>query len=121
LSTKDGRGEYHSAYVNSGRNIWLCRRARFRTVDDEDLNTALRARERWGDPMAMAGKKKDPNAVERPKYRGPPPPPNRFNIPPGYRWDGVDRSNGFEAKLITRSTSKAAQELEAYLWSVQDM
>ncbi|XP_040339032.1 BUD13 homolog isoform X2 [Herpailurus yagouaroundi] len=69
-----------------------------RYIDDEDLDRMLREQEREGDPMANFIKKnkakENKNKKVRPRYSGPAPPPNRFNIWPGYRWDGVDSLSG---------------------------
>ncbi|XP_047608889.1 BUD13 homolog isoform X2 [Phacochoerus africanus] len=96
-----------------------------RYIDDEDLDRMLREQEREGDPMANFIKKnkakENKTKKVRPRYNGPAPPPNRFNIWPGYRWDGVDRSNGFEQKRFARLASKKAVEELAYKWSVEDM
>ncbi|POI18864.1 hypothetical protein CIB84_017392, partial [Bambusicola thoracicus] len=66
-----------------------------RYIDDEDLDRMLREQEREGDPMAEYIKKRkakeNQEKKEKPRYSGPAPPPNRFNIWPGHRWDGVDR------------------------------
>jgi hypothetical protein len=58
---------------------------------------------------------------EYPIYKGPLPPPNRYGIRPGYRWDGVDRSNGFEKKIYAQIAAKKARETDAYKWSTEDM
>ncbi|XP_029375455.1 BUD13 homolog [Echeneis naucrates] len=95
-----------------------------RHYDDEDLDRMLREQEREGDPMAAMLRRKKTRSTktqERPQYKGPAPPPNRFNIPPGYRWDGVDRSNGFEQKRYMRIADKKAVQEAAYKWSVEDM
>ncbi|XP_028931330.1 BUD13 homolog isoform X1 [Ornithorhynchus anatinus] len=96
-----------------------------RYIDDEDLDQMLREQEREGDPMADFIKKKaakeNKGKKTKPRYSGPAPPLNRFNIWPGYRWDGVDRSNGFEQKRFARLASKKAVEELAYKWSVEDM
>ncbi|CDI98013.1 BUD13 [Echinococcus multilocularis] len=58
----------------------------------------------------------------RPRYKGPPePPPNRYGIWPGYRWDGVDRSNGFERKLVDDITRRRVERELAYKWGTEDM
>ena len=75
---------------------------------------------RFDDPMAQHLSKKAP-ASNKPKYRGPAPPPNRFDLPPGYRWDGVDRSNGYE-KQFFQAQAQARREAEtARSWAVEDM
>ncbi|WCJ20704.1 Pre-mRNA-splicing factor cwc26 [Euphorbia peplus] len=115
-----------------------------RTRDDPELDSLLKDRLRWGDPMAHLVKKKHPGLVltdlgdsEKMKESGFVVPqeipnhswitrrmdaaPNRYGIRPGRHWDGIDRSNGFEKKMFNRQNEKKATEREAYLWSVSDM
>ncbi|KZT20936.1 hypothetical protein NEOLEDRAFT_1140105 [Neolentinus lepideus HHB14362 ss-1] len=92
-----------------------------RYADDQELNELQKAEQRWEDPMAAFVTKKRSKGPKKPEYTGPPPPPNRFSIRPGYRWDGVDRSNGFEKKLFQRINEKKRTRLESYQWSVDDM
>ncbi|KAG8682705.1 Pre-mRNA-splicing factor cwc26, partial [Ceratobasidium sp. 395] len=60
-----------------------------RYADDADLNADQKAQERWNDPAAAFLTTKKSKGPRKPEYQGPPPPPNRFGIKPGYRWDGV--------------------------------
>jgi pre-mRNA-splicing factor CWC26 len=101
-----------------------------RYEDDSDLDKFLREREREDDPMLATIRKnrvkqesKDGNETIKvmPTYKGPTPPMNRFKIMPGYRWDAVDRSNGFEKKYFERISNKESALEEAYRWSTQDM
>ncbi|XP_070548081.1 BUD13 homolog [Ptychodera flava] len=99
--------------------------ARYR--DDKDLDEMLKEKDREGDPMLAFLKKKQAKKAEKagipekPRYKGPEPPPNRFNIWPGYRWDGVDRSNGYEKKWFQKKNDKKAMTEIAYKWSIEDM
>ncbi|CAI9737258.1 Hypothetical predicted protein [Octopus vulgaris] len=95
-----------------------------RYKDDKDLDQMLREKIRPDDPMLAFIKKKkkpDKNVKEKPMYKGPPAPPNRYNIQPGYRWDGVDRSNGYETQLYAKIAEKKATAQMAYKWSVEEM
>ncbi|EMD35290.1 hypothetical protein CERSUDRAFT_116091 [Gelatoporia subvermispora B] len=92
-----------------------------RTADDVEMNEDLKAQERWNDPAAAFLTKKKSKGPKKPEYTGPPPPPNRFGIRPGYRWDGVDRGNGFEKKLFQRINERRRRGAESYEWSVDDM
>ncbi|XP_013178671.1 PREDICTED: BUD13 homolog [Papilio xuthus] len=92
--------------------------------DDRDLEDTLKGVERDGDPMLRYIKEKKVERgelpPEKPKYKGNFP-PNRFNIRPGYRWDGVDRSNGYEKKYFDQQSKRKAQQEEAYKWSTEDL
>ncbi|CAJ0590914.1 unnamed protein product [Cylicocyclus nassatus] len=90
-----------------------------RMADDVAMNRHLKDLIHEEDPMAkMLISKKREKAIDRgdliyPTYQGEAP-PNRFGIRPGYRWDGVDRSNGFEAALAQTKNRRNAQEKEYY-------
>lgn len=107
-----------------------------RHADDEDMNAELKAQSRWGDTMAdfvgksdgggggsgamvKTGGSKKKTKDRRPLYQGAAP-PNRYGIKPGYRWDGVDRGNGFETerfKAINRVTRN--KDLD-YNWQMDE-
>ncbi|XP_033098003.1 BUD13 homolog isoform X2 [Anneissia japonica] len=124
-----GRGvaqtQKHSEAVND--HVHEMEKPFARYENDTDLESMLKDQQRDGDPMLAFLKKKAAKVnakgqvKEKPKYKGPAPPPNRFNIPPGYRWDGVNRSNGFEKKFFERISDKKAMTEVKYKWNVEDM
>lgn len=96
-----------------------------RHADDKKMNDELKERERWNDPMAQllatkktsskGGKSKASSKSYQGGFE-----PNRYGIRPGWRWDGVDRSNGFERKWFqARSRAKDREALE-YAWQLDE-
>ena len=113
-----------------------------RTADDEEMNRAMREERRWNDPMARflgdadgggggggavasgpgrggAAAKAGGVSSRRPVYKGPSP-PNRYGIKPGYRWDGVDRSNGFEAERFKAINRRERNKGLEYSWQMDE-
>ncbi|KZT71833.1 pre-mRNA-splicing factor CWC26 [Daedalea quercina L-15889] len=118
-----GKGLVQREDVEKRRKEEEAMRARpfARDRNDAKMNEELKAQDRWNDPAAAFLTKKRSKGPRKPEYTGPPPPPNRFGIKPGYRWDGVDRGNGFEKKIFQRHNEKRRHGLESYQWSVDDM
>lgn len=101
-----------------------------RGVDDEDMNKELKEKVRWGDTMAdMMGGDKGGAAAStsggkrknkgRPIYQGAAP-PNRYGIRPGYRWDGVDRGNGFEGERFKAMNRVERNKGLEYNWQYDE-
>mmetsp|Transcript_11439 Transcript_11439/g.27302 ORF Transcript_11439/g.27302 Transcript_11439/m.27302 type:complete len:496 (+) Transcript_11439:30-1517(+) len=107
-----------------------------RYQDDDRLENIRRNEIREGDPMVQYSSKKkskkgpsssspqdqlQDTIPSKPVYKGPPAKPNRYGIRPGYRWDGIDRGNGFEDKLLAQKYSSNLKKEEAYRYRSADM
>ena len=92
-----------------------------RSKDDREMNDHQRNAVREGDPMAARGARQNARKPSRPVYKGPAFKPNRFNIRPGFRWDGNDRGNGFEDRLLAKIANDKERREESYRWSSAGM
>ena len=121
-----------AAAIDPGTRDFNCEIRRAGDLDAEAVSSLLstppmlaekRAVVRFDDPMAehLARKQAAAGGPAKPKYRGPAPPPNRFNIAPGYRWDGVDRSNGYEKQFFLKQAQARIKASEAHAWATHDM
>ncbi|KAJ5130036.1 Bud13 [Penicillium bovifimosum] len=93
-----------------------------RTIEDEDINEEMRARDRWNDPAAeflTARREKGASMTGRPLYQGAFQ-PNRYGIRPGHRWDGVDRGNGFEKDWFAARNKKSRLATLEYQWQMDE-
>ncbi|PYH49765.1 putative cell cycle control protein (Cwf26) [Aspergillus saccharolyticus JOP 1030-1] len=93
-----------------------------RRADDDELNDELKARQRWNDPAAQfLTKSTGPgtSVTGKPLYKGAFQ-PNRYGIRPGHRWDGVDRSNGFEKEWFAARNRKGRLEALDYQWQMDE-
>lgn len=93
-----------------------------RGADDPELNAELRAVQRWDDPAVQflpPERRGAGVAGEKKVYQGSWA-PNRYGIRPGYRWDGVDRSNGFENKWFAARNRKERNRNLEYEWQMDE-
>jgi len=96
-----------------------------RYADDADMNNEMKDTVRWNDPAARfltEVKIKANNGSReswRKAYQGASE-PNRYGIKPGYRWDGVDRSNGFERKWFAARNNKQSIKEQEYAWEMDE-
>jgi pre-mRNA-splicing factor CWC26 len=92
-----------------------------RYADDAELNDELKERGHWNDPASgfLRKKKAGRSITGKPLYKGPFQ-PNRYNIRPGHRWDGIDRGNGFEKQWFDSRNRKANIEKLEYQWQMDE-
>lgn len=101
--------------------------------DDAEMNEEMKRVGRWHDPMAELlaasqppegkGKRgkggRGAGSSSRPVYKGAAA-PNRYGIRPGYRWDGVDRGNGFEGERFRALNRREMGKGLEYAWQMDE-
>lgn len=96
-----------------------------RYARDAEAERSMKEKRLWNDPAAAFLTNKSvpsgqTNSRTGPVYAGGFA-PNRFGIRPGHRWDGVDRSNGYEAKRFKELANMQQRRNEYDDWAKEDM
>lgn len=74
----------------------------------------MKQKEQFDDPLLAFTAREDKSIASlsgRPQYDKGTHPVNRFDIPAGFFWDGIDRSNGFERKIVLKRNETKMQNL----------
>ena len=78
----------------------------------EEIDNELKQKPRWDDPLAVCT-----TSSSKPVVCPYSAPANRFNIPPGYRWDGVVRGNDYEQRWFERVNERKDLDSRLYKFS----
>lgn len=73
--------------------------------DDAQYKATMTEKKQFDDPLLAFNPDSRDEKLSlsgRPIYSQRLAPANRFNLPAGHFWDGIDRSNGFEAKIVSK-------------------
>ena len=90
-------------------------------VEEKDEQDEVEREEQYMKSSSSVGLPPIRKVPKKPKYKGPLPPPNRFKIMPGYRWDAVDRGNKFEHKLLMKMSEKGSKREDEYKYLSSDL
>ncbi len=90
-----------------------------RTKNDKELNDSLKNKLFFNDPALEFLENTDKHVNSSRSITGKKlytgiSPANRFGITPGYKWDGVDRSNGFEQYYFDKINEKKQKKDVSY-------